>query len=169
MLDILAEVDMRAFGAVIGYLLQILVPVALLLLAMVTGRYFETKHFKSLDIAEKELSYITLTNSKFPVGPVRVKSGSCLVEGQVVIANDYLKSFLSQFRMIFGGEMKNYDRLMVRARREAIVRMLRDAQEGGFNAVCNMRMDFSSIVSGSKNKAPAVEVLVTGTAYRIDK
>ena len=158
--------QVQAESQVLVALVQFVFPISLLLLAMFTGRHFENKHIKSLDEAESELGYFVVTNSKYPVGPIEERCNSSLVEGQVVIANDYLKSFLSQFRMIFGGEMKNYDRLMMRARREAMVRLLRDAQSLGYDAVCNVRMDFSSIVSGSKNKAPAVEVLVTGTAYK---
>ena len=162
------QADISTLGAIFAYLIQFIIPVSLLIVALVTGRYFEKKHLRSLDEAESELRHIILTNVKSPEGPVDVGSGSSLVEGQVVIANDYLKSFLSHFRMIFGGEMKSYDRLMMRARREAIVRMLRSAESLGYNAVCNVRLDFSSIVSGSKNKSPAVEVLATGTAYKIN-
>ena len=40
---------------------------------------------------------------------------------------DYLKNFLSRIRNIFGGEMKSYRTLMVRARREALLRIVEQA------------------------------------------
>ncbi len=159
--------DISSSGPLFAYFAEIVIFVLLLLTGLIAGRHFEKKHLNSLNEAESELGYFCITNGRNPVGPVDASCCSCIVEGQVVIANDYLKSFLSHFRMIFGGEMKSYDRLMMRARREAIVRMMRDAERMGYNAVCNIRMDFSSIVSGSMNKAPAVEVLVTGTAYKL--
>ncbi len=54
--------------------------------------------------------------------------------GSVVIATDYFKVFAAGLRNLFGGEMKTYRTLMGRARREAIVRMLEQAQELGGDA-----------------------------------
>lgn len=142
-------------------------PVWLVLAGLLFGSYFEKKHLKYLGLAESELADIVMTNLKKPVGIVDVEVGSSIVGGQVVIANDALKSFLASFRSVFGGEMKGYERLMDRARREATVRMLTQAREYGYNAVCNIRVDFSCISSGGGNTTGAVEVLVTATAYRM--
>ena len=149
---------------IIVALLQNFSPLLFVLIAFFTGRHFERKHLASLALEEAELSDIVITNSKYPIGNVDLCSYSTLVEGQVVIASDALKGFLSNFKMIFGGELKSYETLQDRARREAVVRMLKMAREKGYNSVCNLRIDFSCIKSGKSS--PAVEVLVSATAYR---
>ena len=83
-----------------------------------------------------------------------------LVLGQAVIASDYLKRFLARLRNIFGGEMRSYETLLTRARREAILRMLDRARTMGYDAVCNVRINTATIGRGM------VEALASGTAYR---
>jgi len=147
-------------------LFQLGVPLGLIILAWFSGRWYDHNHLKSLDRREQELSGIILTDLKcFPGGGDPVKSGT-MVMGQVVIANDYLKAFLAGIRKIFGGEVKSYELLMARARREAIVRLLTQAQEQGFDAVGNLRLYFSDIggMSGKKGMA-IVEIFACGTAY----
>ena len=59
-----------------------------------------------------------------------------LVMGATVVASDYLKTFLSGFRMVFGGEMKVLISTMInRARREARLRMIESARQAGALAV----------------------------------
>ncbi len=155
-----------AVAVVVTLLVQML-PILLVLVGLFSGRYFERKHLRYLDQAESEFADIVVSNLKTPVGELDLAASSSIVDGQVVIANDALKSFLSGFRKIFGGEMRSYEVLMERARREATVRMLTAVRAGGFNAVCNMRVDFSSVMAGQKNSAGAIEVLVTATAYKL--
>lgn len=150
-------------GSFFAVLLQNIFPILIIFLAMFTGRHFERKHLASLAREEAELSYMMVTNSKYPIGDVDIRSYSTMVEGEVVIASDALKAFLAAFKKIFGGELQSYETLQDRARREATVRMLKAARDKGYNAVCNLRIDFSCIQSG---QSPAVEVLVSATAYR---
>ena len=149
-----------------GIILNIAIPLGLIILAWITGRISERNHNRRLDRREGELSGLFATNLKsFPCG-AEAATGGRLVMGQVVIANDYLKAFFAGLRKIFGGEIKSYEKLMLRARREAIVRMLTEADQGGFNAVGNMRIYFSDIGGMTSQKGMAiVEVLVCGTAY----
>lgn len=148
-------------------ILQLGVPIALILLALFTGRIAERRHFRSLNRRETELADMMLTDVKsFPAGATPAAHAT-LVAGQVVIASDYLKSWLAGIRKIFGGELKSYESLIERARREAVLRMLQEARSQGFDAVCNMRLGFADIggVTGIKNAA-MVEVFAYGTAYR---
>ena len=152
----------------IGSLLQLGIPIFLLLLAWFTGRYAERRHYRSLKRREQEMSGMMVTDVKSFPGGADPNRGGELVQGQAVIATDYLKSFLASLRNIFGGEVKSYESLLQRARREAILRMMAQARSRGYNAVCNIRLTMSDIggMAGAKGAA-MVEVLAWGTAYSI--
>ena len=102
----------------------------------------------------------------FP-GGADTRAGATMVLGEVVIATDYLKSFLARIRKILGGELRSYESLMQRARREAMVRMLEQAREMGYDAVCNLRLDPSDIGGATqRRRAVMVAICATGTAYK---
>jgi uncharacterized protein YbjQ (UPF0145 family) len=107
-----------------------------------------------------------VTNLKSVVDPSSVERSS-LVMGEAVIATDYFKSFAAALRNIVGGEVRAYQSLMIRARREAALRMLEGARRFGANEVCNVRFETSNIRSSSSrgsNAAASIEVLAFGTA-----
>jgi len=149
-------------------LLQVGIPIFLLLLAWFTGRYAERRHYRSLKQREQDMSGMLVTDIKTFPGGADPSRGGELVQGQAVIATDYLKTFLASLRNIFGGEVKSYESLLQRARREAILRMMAQARGLGHNAVCNIRLTMSDIggMAGAKGAA-MVEVLAWGTAYSI--
>jgi uncharacterized protein YbjQ (UPF0145 family) len=67
-----------------------------------------------------------------------------------------------------GGRIGVYETLMDRARREAIVRLRREAQAVGANVVWNVRLETAAIGGGEKNeKAKGVEVIASGTAMHV--
>ena len=145
--------------------------VGLLLLAFYTGSRVERRHNESLAEREKTLRHMLVTDVKrFPAHgrDVVPDAGGALVMGEVVIATDYLKSFLAGLRNIMGGELKSYQSLVLRARREAMLRMLEEADQLGYNAVCNIRYDASDI-GGMAGGAGVVQIesFVSGTAYRV--
>lgn len=149
-------------------LLQLGIPIFLLLLAWFTGRYAERRHYRSLKRREQEMFGMLVTDVKSFPGGADPNRGGELVQGQAVIATDYLKTFLASLRNILGGEVKSYESLLQRARREAILRMMAQARSRGYNAVCNIRLTMSDIggMAGAKGAA-MVEVLAWGTAYSI--
>ena len=51
---------------------------------------------------------------------------------EVVVASDYLKSWLASWRKMFGGEMKSFRTLQERAKREAVLRLTEQAVAQGF-------------------------------------
>ncbi len=142
-----------------------LLPFALVGLGYVVGRWREQTHLESLATREATLGHIVMTDLKTIAGPGEV-SGANLVMGEAVIASDYFKTFATQLRKLVGGEMKSMQSLVDRARREAIVRMLEQADRGGATEVHNVRLETSNIrsaTSGSKG-AISVEMLAFGTA-----
>lgn len=142
----------------------------LICVGLFAGGHAERTHLRRLAAAEAALRTVRVSNLRSLPG-CRADSPVTLVTGEVTIASDYFKTFVSGIRNIFGGEMKNLQRLSERARREALVRMLTAARNAGFNAVGNVRFDSSDIggnAQGSgKNTLPMVTVLASGTAYRI--
>ncbi len=81
-----------------------------------------------------------------------------LVQGNTVRAKHLGRDIMASFKNIVGGELKGYTELLVESRREALSRMLAQAQELGANAVVNVRFATSSITAG------AAELYVYGTA-----
>ena len=151
-----------------GPLIQVAVPIFLILLGWIVGRARERSHLRSLETRERRLAYMLVTDIKtFPGGAEPAKH-AILVMGEAVIATDYLKSFLAKFRKLIGGELRSYESLMTRARREAILRMLEQAQQEGYNAVCNVRLATADIggMAGGKGAVMA-ETFASGTAYRV--
>ena len=92
-----------------------------------------------------------------------------LIVGEAVIATDYLKSFLAKLRGIFGGEIRSYQKLMVRARREAVLRIVEQARREGYDSVCNIRLQTADVGgSTSSRRTVVVAILAAGTAYEAE-
>lgn len=85
-----------------------------------------------------------------------------LVQGNTVRAKHIGKDITAGFKNLVGGELKGYTELLVESRRQAMERMLAQAQELGSNAVVNVRFATSSITAG------AAELYVYGTAVIIE-
>ncbi len=129
---------------------------------VVLGWFFggsaEKKHMRRLAKAFAESGGLLTEIRSFPGGAVPA-NGAEMVVSEVVIANDYLKSFLAGLRNIIGGEVRSYRNLMMRARQEAILRLLNQAREKDLDSVCNIRLEFCKIGLGFC-------VLASGTAYK---
>ena len=142
-----------------------LLPFWIIALGYTGGRWREQSHLKSLAIREEALGHIVVTNLKTVANPETAASG-CLVMGEAVIATDYFKSIAAQLRNLIGGEMKSMQSLVDRARREAMVRMLEQADRAGASEVHNVRLETSNIRSATSRKKAAisVEMLAFGPA-----
>jgi uncharacterized protein YbjQ (UPF0145 family) len=152
----------------IDVLIELGIPVLLLILGLTAGKITERRHFKRLADRESRLRHLLVTDLRnFPArDPSRPATQMFVAEA--VIATDYLKTFLASLKNIIGGELRSLESLVVRARKEAMLRMLEQAHQAGFDAVCNLRVDTADI-SGTKTAArkgvPFVGVMVSGTAY----
>jgi len=137
--------------------------IVLLAIGIIFGRTNERNHLKRLQADEAALSHIKVLNIK--TMPDNLAQGGALVRGNVVIAVDYFKVVMSSIRMIFGGRLNSYETLLDRARREAIVRMQKDAQSLGADAIYNIRVEFSAI-GQRPQKIGGAELLAYGTAVK---
>lgn len=148
-------------------LFQILPVLVLLTLGYLVGTVFrERQHFKSLVRRETRYRGFPISNLKVVPDPATVENAA-LVSGDAVIATDYFKSFAAGLRTIVGGEMRTFESLMNRARREAKLRMLDQARRMKATEVWNVRYETSNIRSaGGTGKGVSVEVFAFGTAIR---
>lgn len=148
---------------ILDILIPLLFTVVFLIIGTIFGRLNESRHYGSLNLREETTRDILITDLRSYVSPNTTPT-PILVTGEVVIATDYLKSFLAKIKKLLGGEVRSYLSLLERARREAIQRMVEQAREQGFNAICNLRIEMSDI-SGQRAKSVSVSVIASGTAY----
>lgn len=85
-----------------------------------------------------------------------------IVQGNTVRAKHAGRDIAASFKNLVGGELKGYTELLTESRREALQRMLAQAQQLGANAVVNVRFTTSSITAG------ASELYAYGTAVVVD-
>lgn len=144
--------------------LQIVPVLVLLVLGFTVGGFVERAHFKRLDEREAAMRDMLVTDLKRPPDGMSVRSCG-LVTGEVVIGSDYFKTFAAKLKSLFGGELRTFQTLMTRARREALLRMMEKAKQMGANGVINVRFETSNIGAMRGKKASAmVEMYAYGTA-----
>lgn len=139
----------------------------LLALGLFVGGYTERRHIRSLDEREANSRDFFISQVRsFPDAVVGATPPTFVV-GEAVIATDYLKTFLAGIRKIFGGEMRSYQTLLTRARREALQRVVEQARRSGYNAICNVRFDGLDVGGNSKTKRriAMVAIMASATAY----
>jgi uncharacterized protein YbjQ (UPF0145 family) len=85
-----------------------------------------------------------------------------MVAGNTVRAKHIGRDIAASFKNIVGGELKGYTELLTEARREAMQRMMAQAEQLGANAVLGVRFSTSSVTQG------AAEIYVYGTAVVVE-
>jgi uncharacterized protein YbjQ (UPF0145 family) len=81
-----------------------------------------------------------------------------LVQGNTIRAKHVGRDIAAGLKNIIGGELRGYTELLTEARRQAIERMIAQAQQLGANAVVNVRFTTSAVTQG------AAELYAYGTA-----
>ena len=84
------------------------------------------------------------------------------VRGNTIRARSLGKDILAGLRILIGGEIHEYTKLMGEAREQALDRMREEALNLGANAVITVRFSSSEIATN------AAEILVYGTAVTIE-
>ena len=141
-------------------------PVFLILLGLIVGRARERAHFRSIERREAATADVLVTQLKTFPNRVRGESAPALFMGEAVMATDYLKSFIARIHNIFGGQVTSYQTLLIRARREALLRIVEAARQQGYNAVCNVRFETADVGGNSTmRKVAMVAIIASATAY----
>lgn len=131
---------------------------ALLLIGYGFGTVAQQRHLQSLDRREAALGPLLLTNIE--AGPAAKGE---LVIGSTVVAYDFFRRIAVILRNLIGGRFRMHEMMMMRARREAILRMAETAQSRGVVAVHNVRLVTSNLGANSTSMG-GCEVLAYGTA-----
>lgn len=145
--------------------MDLIILLILLLLGYGFGTYREKQHYHSIIKREKEYKNILLFDSKLVPTELNATGGE-IVQGHVVISVDYFKRFVAGLRKLFGGKLRSYETLLDRGRREAILRMKKEAYSQDANKIFNIKFETASISKGSGKRIGSVEVLVYGSAVK---
>ncbi len=149
-------------------LLSLVVTPAMLFAAWVAGGILERRHFQNLLLLESgSRDVLALTIEDLPPGWV---VESCdLVIGNVVISQDYFKRFAATVKGVFGGNIRVFEPLLERARREALLRMKAQARSLGHDTIINVRIETSPLAraTGNANGTAGVEIMAFGTALTL--
>ena len=146
--------------------LFISIPFLVLLLAYVTGKIAEKRHYKRIHAREEQWAGIPAITGKY-IPDLPPVASSELVVGSVVVSVDHFKRFLSTFRKFFGGGLKSYASVIDRGRREAILRMKEAAPDASL--FLNCRLETSSISKGQGKAVGCAEVVAYATAVRFER
>lgn len=154
--------------------MEFLVVLSISLFALISicviGGLIERAHLRSLKERESYVKDVLLSTLDAPSVAEVADHPPTLVTGEVVISSDYFKNWLFSLRNIFGGESHTFTRLFDRARREAVLRMIAEAKQQGYNAICNVRFGSADIggnasTNGKKKTLKMAACMVSGTAY----
>ncbi len=103
-----------------------------------------------------------LVNTEFIPG-YRVLETKGLVQGNTIRAKHLGRDIAAGFKNLVGGELKGYTELLTESRRQAVERMIGQAQQLGANAVVNVRFTTSAVTQG------AAELYAYGTAMVVEE
>jgi len=84
-----------------------------------------------------------------------------LAQGSSIKAVHLGRDVLAFLKRLIGGEVGTYGKMIDEARREALERMIAEAEKLGANAVIGVRFSTSTVTTG------AAEILAYGTAVRV--
>lgn len=157
-------------GGLVSLLLVVLFSAGPIVLFFVIGKLVERSHFKSIIEREAALKHVVVTNLK-TVPPGLDPESSFLVQGDVVVAPDYFKTWWAGIKTLIGGRLGTLVTLMERARRESLLRMKQQAAAQGASFVINVRFETANLrrvsnQGGQQQGAAMVEMLCYGTAIK---
>ena len=102
-----------------------------------------------------------LSNTELLTG-YKIVAHRGLVMGNTIRARHVGRDILAVFRMLIGGEITEYTKMIAESREQSLDRMKQQAQDMGANAVINIRFTTSAIA------ASAAELLAYGTAVVVE-
>jgi len=142
-------------------------PILILVIAYFIGSWIEKKHFKNIREREAKVHGFPVVSFDTMPDDWNVNS-SHMVTGSIVISLDYFKRVIAGLKGLVGGRIKTYEPLLDRARREAVLRMTEEAQEQGYDAIFNVRLETSRLANARRDGkgVAGVEMLAFGTAVK---
>lgn len=148
--------------------MELLILLWLLVVTAISWTLLEKRHMKNIVEREEQLQNIVIISKK-DLNEFQ-SSGWWLLSSWVVFAIDYFRQFIFMFINFFGGRVVMYESVMDRARREAILRVKKQAQDYWFNCIVDLRIETATITSNNKNQNWwKVEIIAYWTWINISK
>ncbi len=85
-----------------------------------------------------------------------------IVKGNTIRARHLGRDVLAFLKLLVGGEIEDYTKMMAESREQAIDRMVEEAQQMGASAIIDIRFSTSYLMSS------AAEILAYGTAVVVE-
>jgi uncharacterized protein YbjQ (UPF0145 family) len=86
-----------------------------------------------------------------------------LVKGNTIRARHLGRDIMAALKLMVGGEIEDYTKMMAESREQALDRMVAEAQGLGANAIVDLRFSTSYLMSS------AAEILAYGTAVEVEE
>lgn len=86
-----------------------------------------------------------------------------IVKGSTVHSKHIGKDIMAGLRTLIGGEIEEYTQMLDEARKIAVSRMVKDAENMGANAILNIRFASASVMQS------AAELMAYGTAVYVSE
>lgn len=141
-----------------GLIFKIGITLVLFIIGWAFGRHIERKHINALEQSERQLAYIRIDTNKFQ----STTQHGHMVSSNVVISHDYFKYIIANIQNFFGGRLTTYESVVDRARREAVVRLKREAEAIGADHIMGLRLSTTEMGM----QGGMVEVFAYGTAIQ---
>ncbi len=103
-----------------------------------------------------------IVSTTFDVPGRTIAQNLGLVRGNVVRSRFIGRDIVASIRMVIGGEIHEYTKLLAESREQALDRMIAQAQGLGADAVVGVRFETTDVGQGQ-----ATEVLAYGTAVKL--
>jgi len=145
--------------------MDLIIFIALLVIAYISGTIVEKNHLKKLDEREANLPkvpVITYDRKSFDKDVQEVK----LISANTVIGADFFKTYLSGLVNFFGGNISVLESVLQRARREAVVRVKEMAKDADY--IADLRYETTEI-SSRRRESLKVEIYAYATAIYLKK
>ena len=84
-----------------------------------------------------------------------------VVKGSTVHSKHIGKDIMASLRTLVGGEIEEYTEMLEEARKVAVARMVKNAEELGADAILNIRFSSASVMQS------AAEIMAYGTAVTL--
>ena len=147
-------------------MIDLIIFLALVALGFGAGTFVEKRHYRRIHTREAATINLPMTTSKHLTCSPEEVLAVRLVQGSAVISVDYFKRLLASLRNIFGGNVKSYESLIDRARREALLRMKEKAPDA--HIIVNVRIETATVGrKANKKGVGCLEALAYGTAVTL--
>lgn len=106
-----------------------------------------------------------LISTTSTLAPHTIEQYLGLVSGEAILGANVFKDFFAGIRDVLGGRSGSYEKVLRKAKQEAIEDMLDQARDLGANAVVGVDLDYETIQV--QDGGAMLMVSVSGTAVRV--